>query len=107
MNRRILGLLIAVAFSLVVGCGTVGSNFDGAHVKNIKNHVTTQSEILEMFGLPFKEGTENGNVMWTYQYDKKYVGGDSFSKDLVILFDERDRVKAFRYTNNFPEDKQE
>ena len=84
---------------MFAGCGTVGKNFDSAKVKNIKNHTTTKAEVLDWFGLPYKEGTENGGLMWTYQFDK-YVAGSTESKDLVILFDSNNLVKAFRYTSN-------
>lgn len=85
--------------ALLAGCGSVGKNFDSSNVKNIQNNVTTQSEIVEWFGSPFKEGQENGRTMWTYQYDK-YSGGDSKSKDLVLLFDGNNKVIAYRYTSN-------
>lgn len=99
--KNILRLLVVTLFCslAIVGCGSVGKNFDTAKVKSIKNHATTKAEILDWFGLPYKEGTENGNLMWTYQFDK-YVAGKTDSKDLVILFDNNNLVKAYRYTSN-------
>lgn len=100
MRRALLSLVAVVAFSLAVGCGSVGKNFDSGKVQNIKNHATTKNEILDWFGLPFKEGMENGSPMWTYQFDKYFVAGQAKSKDLVILFDNNNVVKAYRYTSN-------
>ena len=83
------------------GCASVGKDFDSGKVKSIKNNVTTQLEIIDWFGLPFKEGTENGYIMWTYQIDKWQVLGVVESKGLVILFDDQNKVKAYRYESNY------
>ena len=86
---------------LVVGCGTVGKNFDSSKVKKIKNNVTTQIEILEWFGVPYKEGKENNHTMWTYQLDSWQAIGEGLSKGLVILFDDNNIVKAYRYESSY------
>lgn len=99
MKKVLSYLAISMIAALLAGCGSVGKNFDSSNVKNIQNKVTTQSEILQWFGPPYKEGQENGRPMWTYQYDK-YSGGDSKSKDLVLLFDGDKKVIAYRYTSN-------
>jgi len=83
-----------------IGCASVGKDFDSKKVTNIKNNVTTQLEIIDWFGVPFKEGTENGYTMWTYQIDKWRALGNMESKGLVILFDEQNKVKAYRYESN-------
>ena len=81
----------------------MGKNFDSSQVKSIQNNVTNQTEILDKFGLPFKEGIENGQTMWTYQFDQWNILGPAKSKDLVILFDEKNIVRAYRYTTSEPE----
>ena len=96
-------LLALCMLPLVVGCGTVGKNFDSSKVKSIQNNVTTQIEILDWFGVPYKEGTENNHTMWTYQFDKYNVFTEAKSKDLVILFDENNIVKAYRFTSSIDE----
>jgi len=83
-----------------IGCASVGKDFDSKKVTNIKNNVTTQLEIIDWFGVPFKEGTENGYTMWTYQIDKWRALGNIESKGLVILFDDQNKVKAYRYESN-------
>jgi len=65
--------------------------------------VTNQTEILDKFGPPYKEGIENGQVMWTYQFDQWNALGPAKSKDMVILFDEKNIVRAYRYTTSEPE----
>ena len=100
MRQISIFLLTILVFLFWMGCASVGKDFDNNKVKNIKNNVTTQIEILEWFGVPFKEGTENGYTMWTYQIDKWRMG-EVESKGLVILFGNKNKVKAYRYESNY------
>ena len=98
--------LTIFGFSILLflaGCGTMGKDFNTSQVKNIQNHVTSQSEILENFGTPFKEGIENELAMWTYQFDQYNALGSTSSKDLVILFDKKNIVNSYRFTSTRPE----
>ena len=101
MKQISIFLLTILVFPFWMGCASVGKHFDSKKVKNIENNVTTQLEILEWFGVPFKEGTENGYTMWTYQIDKWKMMGEVESKGLVILFDDKNKVKAYRYESNY------
>ena len=92
-------MTILILFFLA-GCGTVGKNFNSSQVKSIQNNITNQTEIIDIFGLPFKEGIEDGQVMWTYQFDQWNILEPVKSKDLVILFDEKNIVRAYRYTTS-------
>ena len=103
MKRLVLPLLVTLSLFLSIGCGSVGKNFDSSRVKNIQNDKTTQTEVLDWFGVPFKEGNENGHDMWTYHLDKYNLFGEPESKDLVILFDNAHIVKAYRYTSSLAE----
>ena len=89
-------------FFLAACYGTVGNNFDSSQIKNIQSNVTSQKEIFERFGAPFKKGVESDQTMWTYQFDKWNTVGPAQSKDLVILFDNKNIVKAYRYTTSNP-----
>ena len=92
-------LLMVLLLSVWLGCASVGKDFDSEKVKDIKNNITTQLNIIDWFGLPFKEGNENGYTMWTYQIDKWSLG-EVQSKELVILFDDKNKVKAYRYDDS-------
>ena len=92
-------------FFLTACYGTVGNNFDNSQIKNIQNNVTNEEEILEKFGPPFKKGIENGQTMWSYQFDKWNALGPAQSKDLVILFDKKNIVKGYRYTTSNKENR--
>ena len=87
-------------------CGTIGKDFNSSYVKSIRNNITNQTEIIDNFGLPLKEGAENGQTMWTYQFDQWNIWGPIESKDLIILFDEKSIVRAYRYTTSEPEQPQ-
>ena len=99
--KRFASLLFTLVMVLVVaGCGSSGKNFPVVHIEDIKNGVTTQSQIRDWFGIAFKEGARNGDTMWTYQFDTWQAIGKDKSKELVILFDQTNIVKAFRYASN-------
>ncbi len=101
--KRLVSLFSALFITLVLaGCGSTGKNFPAGHVGEILNGVTTQSQILDWFGVAFKEGVRNGNPLWTYQFDTyNYLRiGKENSKELTILFDENNVVKAYRYASN-------
>ena len=103
MKRSLNSLWSLLILLLAIGCGTVGKDFSSDKVQNIQSNVTTQSEILDWFGIPFKEGVENSHTMWTYQRDKYSIFTDAQSKDLVILFDDNNIVKAYRFTSSIDE----
>ncbi len=84
-------------------CGSMGKKFDSSQVKDIQNNVTNQAEILKKFGTAFKHGAENGQTMWTYDFNQWNAVGPAQSKDLVILFDKNNTVKAYRFTATEPE----
>ena len=92
-----------ILFFLAACYGTVGKNFDSSQLKTIQNNVTSKEEILKNFGSPFKKGIERGQTMWTYQFDQWNAIGAAQSKDLVILFDQKNIVKGYRYTSSGPE----
>jgi len=99
--KRLVSLFAALFITLfLVGCGSTGKNFPVAHVGDIQNGVTTQSQILDWFGVAFKEGLRSGNPMWTYQFDLWHSIGREHSKELVILFDQNHVVQAYRYASN-------
>ncbi len=102
--KHLAPLFSAMLITLVLaGCGSTGKNFPVLHIGEIQNGVTTQSQILDWFNLPWKEGMRNGDPIWTYQFDSWSAVGDAKSKELVILFDQKNVVKAYRYASNMDE----
>ena len=102
MKKKQLNTVMFLVIFLASCYGTVGKNFDSLELKSIQNNVTSQEEIFERLGAPFKKGIENGRAIWTYQFDQWNAVGSTYSKDLVILFDKENIVKAYRYTTSNP-----
>ncbi len=101
--KRLVLLFSALLITLILaGCGSTGKNFPVVHVGEIQNGVTTQLQILDWFGVAFKEGVRNGDPMWTYQFDTYHSMGinDDKSKELIVLFDKENIVRAYRYASN-------
>ena len=80
VNKKGQSVVIILFLLSLAGCGTVGKNFNSSQVKSIQNNITNQTEIIDIFGLPFKEGIEDGQVMWTYQFDQWNILGPVESK---------------------------
>ena len=97
-----MSALLAVLVSLTIARGNVGKRFDSIRVKNIKQGLTKKSEILDMFGLPFKEGEQNGKATWTYQHNQYSAFDEGRYEDLVILFNKGAIVESYRYTSSAP-----
>ena len=93
---------MAVLIVMTLACGTVGKRFDTSLVKNIEQGITKKSTILEMFGLPFKEGEQNGMATWTYQHNRYSLLDAGHYQDLVILFNHNGIVESYRYTSSEP-----
>ena len=102
MKKKQLNTVMFLVIFLASCYGAAGKNFDSSELKSIQNNVTSQEEIFQKFGAPFKKGLENGQAMWTYQFDKWKALGAAQSKDLIILFDNKSIVKAYRYTASNP-----
>ena len=100
MKKKQLKTVMFLVIFLASCYGTVGKNFDSSELKSIQNNVTSQEEIFQIFGAPFKKGIESNQTMWTYQFDRWNALGPAQSKDLVILFDNKNIVKAYRYTTS-------
>ncbi len=94
-----LMLLVAVALPFTGCMPTVGKTFPYYKVRDIEVEKTTQAEIRQMFGEPWRTGLENGQRTWTYgEY------GVNISRDLVIRFDDQNLVKSYSFSSSVPED---
>ena len=92
-------LTIATALTLLFssGCARVGKDFNAQKVQQIVIGQTTQSDIVSMFGQPWREGVENGVTMWTYGRYTYRIIGETDTKDLVIKFDKDKKVSSYTF----------
>ena len=99
-------LLLCAVAALAVGCMTVGEDFAVGKVTHLKLGETSQQDVRQMFGDPWRTGLEDGQRTWTYGYYKYNVLGASQTRDLVIRFDERGVVRSYTFNSTYPEDVQ-
>lgn len=99
--RKLIILMLLITLGLpFAGCmPTMGRAFPVHQVKHIEIGKTTQSEIRQTFGAPYRTGLEDGFRTWTYgEYSTKY------NRDLVIRFDDQNKVKSYSFSSSLPED---
>ena len=95
-------LIIPILIILLSGCVTtykVGKMFKVENVKKIEIGKTTQQEVVEMFGEPWREGISNGNDVYIYT-DEQIIFGvddrvDRKGNTLLIEFDNNKIVKNY------------
>lgn len=93
-----LPILVAVA-SLLTGCFSVGQEFAGSRVPEIKIGQSRKQDITSLFGTPWRTGLEDGQPTWTYGIYKYglFDGGDT--QDLLIRFDAQGVVRSYTYSS--------
>lgn len=78
--KRLYNIIIGCLLTaILLGCASVGENFDERNVSQIKKGETTEAELLQMFGEPQNrtedsEGTST--LQWTYT--ESVTKGESF-----------------------------
>ena len=63
---KLFGLIIATVILTFTSCAKIGNEFSSTYVKAIQIGETTQDEIVNMFGQPWRIGLEDGIKIWTY-----------------------------------------
>ena len=95
--KTIYKLLIVATLISLSGCARVGQDFNAQNVNMIMIGKTTQTDITNMFGKPWRIGIQDGIVMWTYgRYTYRAIG-QTDTKDLVIKFDNKNIVKSYTF----------
>lgn len=90
----------AIAVAPMTGCMTVGKEFTTSRVEDIRIGQTSQQEILEMFGSPWRMGLEDGRKTWTYGRYKYSLFESDETQDLVIRFDNQGVVRSYTYNSS-------
>lgn len=86
---------VMVMLLLFMGCASVGSEFPDDQVSEILVGKTTQKEIRQTFGAPWRVGLENGQNTWTYGRYRYRLIGKASTKDLVIRFGANGVVSSY------------
>lgn len=91
-------LACVLALSVIVGaCANVGRDFPDSRVPEILIGKTTQGQVEQMFGKPWRVGLEDGQRTWTYGKYRYSLFGQSNTKDLVIRFNDKDVVVSYSF----------
>ncbi|MDE2140984.1 MAG: outer membrane protein assembly factor BamE [Elusimicrobia bacterium] len=92
-----LGLAAAAALA---GCVSIGKPFPADRVSSIVIGKTTQTEILAVYGQPFRTGIDDGNPAWTYADYRLRLFGDQKTSDLYVRFNADGTVKSYSFNTN-------
>ena len=98
--------MVAALAALALGCLTVGEDFAVGRVSHIQIGKTTQQEVRQMLGEPWRTGLEDGQRTWTYGYYKYNLLGASQTRDLVVRYDDKGLVRSYTFNSTYPEDVQ-
>jgi hypothetical protein len=102
--RARIGVLTLASLIASLGCATIGHRFAPEKVQSIKIGETTKSDLLGMFGLPYRRGIEDGDSTWTYLHYRFNLFGEHLrSRDLYVRFSSNGAVASFTYNSNMPE----
>jgi hypothetical protein len=96
-------IIVMTSILTLGGCGgTVGKKFNASKIENIINGTTSQTEIKNMFGKPFKTGIQNGKPVWVYEDNRYHLLKNEISKDLIIVFSPSGVVQSHQFMSNEP-----
>jgi len=95
-------ILPALALSAGTGCITMGQSFRTEAVKSIVVGKTKQSDVEQLFGLPYRTGIESGDLTWTYLNYHFSVLGTQQTTDLYVRFNSDGTVKSYAFNTNVP-----
>ncbi len=92
------GVCALAILILLCSCASVGRKFPVAPVSDIVIGKTTDAQIREMFGEPWRVGVEDGRRTWTYGEYRYRLIGEPSTTDLVVRFDEKNLVVSYSFS---------
>lgn len=95
--------LVLLAAWALHGCVSAGHDFEARNVPMLRVGETSQAEVRELFGPPWRSGLEDGQRTWTYGYYRYSVFGEPTAHDLVVRFDDAGRVDSYTYSSTLAE----
>ncbi|HNR14335.1 MAG TPA: outer membrane protein assembly factor BamE [Thermodesulfobacteriota bacterium] len=95
--RSLIMTIVALTLLSATGCITIGEQFPIYKIPDIKIGTTSQSQIRNMFGSPWRVGNEDGQETWTYGKYRYQLFAPARTEDLVIRFDDRKVVSSYTF----------
>ena len=96
--RELSACLVLAIMLLFSGCASIGKDFPAQDVARIEIGSTTQQQILDMFGSPWRTGLESGQKTWTYGRYNYGLFQEKQATDLVIRFDKNNVVASYTFS---------
>jgi outer membrane protein assembly factor BamE (lipoprotein component of BamABCDE complex) len=90
--------LACVTLFLLSGCASIGNDFPVSELTTIEIGKTTQKQVRDMLGSPWRTGLESGQKTWTYGSYSYSLFKDNKAKDLVIRFDQNNVVASYTFS---------
>jgi hypothetical protein len=98
-----LRLLVALPVLWATACVVVGRNFPAGPVLRLEVGRTTQAQVRDAFGAPWRTGMEDGQRTWTYGHYRYSLFGNSKARDLVVKFDQHGVLASYTYSSTEPD----
>lgn len=92
--------LFAALALLLTSCLTLGAQFPGERIIEIRVGTTTRQEIEKTYGSPTRVGFSSGLETWTYMDYHANVLGTLRLRDLTVTFDKEGKVASYTYNTN-------
>ena len=99
-SAKLLFLLMMSINSLFSGCASIGHQFPAGQISAIRIGETTQNDIYNMFGAPWRTGLDSGMKTFTYGDYQYNLFEDNSAEDLLIKFDKRGIVSSYTYNTS-------
>lgn len=95
---------MSATVALAAGCATIGAPFAVENVRNLEIGKTSRSDVVQMFGAPWRTGLEDGRETWTYGHYRYSLFGADRTRDLVVRFGADGKVASYTFSSTEPED---
>ncbi len=101
MKKALLLCAVSLGFS---GCITLGHPFSVGQIPRIQIGQTTESQLVSMFGQPYRRGLEDGDETATWLHYHVNVLGNERTRDLYVRFNSNGTVKSYSFNSTIPSD---
>jgi hypothetical protein len=102
MKTRVVSGL-SLCLGLCVACVSVGRDFPAGPIPDLTVGQTTQAQVQQIFGTPWRTGYEDGQRTWTYGQYRYSLFGPAYARDLVLKFDGGGVLRSYTYASTEPE----
>ena len=102
--RNIPFFAAAIVILGLSGCMTIGRPIDAAKIRSIAIGVSTEKDLIDNFGEPYRRGVENGMDTATWVYYRIRMSADQQTRDLFVKFDRQGKVSSYSFNSSIAED---